>query len=71
LCITHPLITLTISIEEVSRLHIHEEIIPDVVDKLGAKIEVDGRSTNPIIADEKSREHGENEDMKKTKEAAG
>ena len=54
LCITHPLITLKISIEEVSRLHIHEEIIPDVVDKLAARIEADGRFTHPIIADEKS-----------------
>ena len=53
-CITHPLITLKISIEEVSRLHIHEEIISDVVDTLAAKIEADGRFTHPIIADEKS-----------------
>jgi len=53
-CITHPLITLKISIEEVSRLHIHEETIPDVVEKLVAKIEADGRFTHPVIADEKS-----------------
>ena len=53
-CIRHPLITLKISIEEVGRLHIHEEIIPDVVDKLVAKIETDGIFTNPIMVDEKS-----------------
>jgi hypothetical protein len=45
---------LKISIEEVGRLHIHEEIIPDVVDKLAAKIQVDGLFTNPIMVDEKS-----------------
>jgi hypothetical protein len=45
---------LKISIEEVGRLHIHEEIIPDVVDKLVAKIEADGIFTNPIMVDEKS-----------------
>jgi len=53
-CIRHPLITLKISIEEVGRLHIHEEIIPDVVDKLVAKIEADGIFTNPVMVDEKS-----------------
>ena len=53
-CIRHPLITLKISIEEVSRLHIHEEIIPEVVDKLAAKIEADQMFTNPIMVDEKS-----------------
>ena len=52
--IRHPLITLKISIEEVGRLHIHEEVIPDVVDKLAAKIEADGIFTNPIMVDERS-----------------
>ena len=52
--IRHPLITLKISIEEVSRLHIHEEIIPDVVDKLVVKIQADGLFTNPIMVDERS-----------------
>jgi len=53
-CIRHPLITLKISIEEIGRLHIHEEIIPDVVDELVAKIEADGVFTNPVMVDEKS-----------------
>jgi len=53
-CIRHPLITLKISIEEVGRLHIHEEIISDVVDKLAAKIQADEIFTNPIMVDEKS-----------------
>jgi hypothetical protein len=43
-----------ISIEEVNRLHIHEEIIPDVMEKLAAKIEDDEQFTNPIMTDERS-----------------
>ena len=43
-----------ISIEEVNQLHIHEEVIPDVAEKLASKIKSEGQFTNPIMADEKS-----------------
>jgi hypothetical protein len=52
--ITHPLITLKIRLEEVDRLHIHEETIPDILSKLAEKIETDGYFIHPIIVDEKS-----------------
>ena len=45
---------MNISIEEVNRLHIHEEVISDVAEKLASKIKSEGQFTNPIMADEKS-----------------
>jgi len=52
--ITHPLITLKIKLEEVDKLHIHEETIPEVLSKLAEKIKADGYFIHPIIVDEKS-----------------
>jgi len=52
--ITHRLVTLQIMLEEVDKLHIHEETIPDVLSRLTEKIKADGYFIHPIIVDEKS-----------------
>ena len=52
--ITHPLIKLEITLEEVDKLHIHEETIPDVLNKLAEKIKADGYFIHPIIVDGKT-----------------
>ncbi|MEM1772328.1 MAG: ParB N-terminal domain-containing protein [Desulfurococcaceae archaeon] len=49
-----PLITLRITIMEISRLHIHEEIIPEILLKLAEKIKHDGVFRDPVIVDEKT-----------------
>ncbi len=49
-----PLITLKITIEEVKKLHIHEEIIPEILDWLVEKIKKDKFFKDPIIVDEKT-----------------
>lgn len=49
-----PLITLKITIEEVKNLHIHEEIIPEILDWLVNKIKKDGFFKDPVIVDEKT-----------------
>jgi len=46
-----PLITLEIALEELSRLHIHEEIIPVKMRELVAKMPGDGVFIHPIIVD--------------------
>ena len=43
-----------IALEEVGRLHIHEEIIPSVAEGLAEKMKADGVFIHPIIVDEKS-----------------
>lgn len=45
---------LKITVEEVSKLHIHEEIIPDILSWLVEKIKRDGVFKDPIIVDEKT-----------------
>ncbi len=52
--ITHPLITLEITLEEVDNLHIHEETITDVLNKLAEKIKADNYFMHPIIVDKKT-----------------
>lgn len=52
--ISHPKVTLEITLEEVEKLHVHEETIPEVLDKLTEKIKVDRIFIHPIIADEKT-----------------
>lgn len=49
-----PLIDLKITIMEVSSLHLHEEIIPEILLKLAEKIKNDGILRDPIIVDEKT-----------------
>ncbi len=45
---------LKITLEEVSKLHIHEEIIPEMYEKLVEKIRQDGFFKDPVIVDEKT-----------------
>jgi hypothetical protein len=52
--ITHPRITLYIAILNTSDLHLHEEIIPDLLDELVRSIELDGFLKHPIIVDKRS-----------------
>ncbi|MEM2009586.1 MAG: ParB N-terminal domain-containing protein [Thermosphaera sp.] len=47
-------LTLKITLEEVSKLHIHEEIIPEMYEKLVEKIKQDGFFKDPVIVDEKT-----------------
>ena len=49
-----PLITLEIALEELCRLHIHEEIIPEKMRELVDKMPRDGVFIHPIIVDSKS-----------------
>ncbi len=49
-----PLIRLEIALEELSRLHIHEEIIPEKMLELVAKMPGDGVFIHPIIVDSNS-----------------
>jgi len=49
-----PLITLEIALEELGRLHIHEEIIPEKMRELVAKMPGDGVFIHPIIVDSRS-----------------
>lgn len=53
--ITHPLITLEITLEEIGKLYIHEETIPNVLNKLSEKIKADGHFLHPIVVDRKTR----------------
>ena len=49
-----PLINLEIALEELARLHIHEEIIPEKMLELVAKMPGDGVFIHPIIVDSRS-----------------
>ncbi|WP_440060290.1 ParB N-terminal domain-containing protein [Thermogladius sp. 4427co] len=49
-----PKIRLSLSIEEVERLHIHEEIIPRILDWLTEKIYRDRVFKDPVIVDERT-----------------
>ncbi len=49
-----PLIDLEIALEELARLHIHEEIIPEKMLELVAKMPGDGVFIHPIIVDSRS-----------------
>ena len=52
--INHPTISLEIVLEELSALHIHEEIIPEKEQELVERITHDGVWIHPIIVDRKS-----------------
>jgi len=52
--ILHPNIRLEIRLEEVEKLHIHEEVIPDILHKLTEEIRADGYFKHPVIVDSKT-----------------
>jgi len=52
--IHHPSIRLEIKLEEVRKLHIHEEVIPDILRKLTEEIRADGYVKHPVIVDSKT-----------------
>ncbi|MBE0512032.1 ParB N-terminal domain-containing protein [Candidatus Bathyarchaeota archaeon] len=52
--IIHPNIKLEIRLEKVENLHIHEEVIPDILRKLTEDIRADGYFKHPIIVDSKT-----------------
>ena len=52
--ILHPNIRLEIKLEEVEKLHIHEEVIPDILHKLTEEIRADGYFKHPVIVDSKT-----------------
>jgi hypothetical protein len=52
--INHPQFTFELVLEELSRLHIHEEIIPDKMEELVEKIPHDGVWIHPIVVDRNS-----------------
>jgi len=52
--ILHPNIRLEIKLEEVEKLHIHEEVIPDILHKLTQEIRADGYFKHPVIVDSKT-----------------
>jgi ParB-like nuclease domain. len=49
-----PSITLKITVAEANSLHIHEEVIPDLLSQLAEKIRSDGVLRDPVIVDEKT-----------------
>lgn len=52
--IHHPGIRLEIKLEEVEKLHIHEEVIPEILRKLTEEIKADGYLKHPVIVDSKT-----------------
>ena len=52
--IFHPKIRLEIKLEEVEKLHIHEEIIQDILHKLTEEIRANGYLKHPVIVDSKT-----------------
>jgi len=52
--IIHPNIKLEIKLEKVEKLHIHEEVIPDILRKLTEAIRADGYFKHPVIVDSKT-----------------
>lgn len=52
--IAHPNIKLEIKLEEIEKLHIHEEVIPDIFRKLTEDIRADGCFKHPVIVDSKT-----------------
>ncbi|MEM2429487.1 MAG: ParB N-terminal domain-containing protein, partial [Nitrososphaerales archaeon] len=49
--ISHSLINFEIVVEEIDKLHLHEEIIPDVLIELENQIKRDGYLKHPVIVD--------------------
>jgi len=52
--IHHPSIRLEIKLEDVEKLHIHEEVIPDILRKLTEEIRAEGYIKHPVIVDSKT-----------------
>ena len=52
--IIHPNIRLEIRLEKVEKLHLHEEVLPDILRKLTEHIRADGYFKHPIIVDSKT-----------------
>lgn len=52
--IIHPLIRLEIKLEEIRKLHIHEEVIPDTLLRLTEEIRADRYVKHPVIVDWKT-----------------
>ena len=52
--IHHPSIKLEIKLEEIEKLHIHEEVIPDILRSLTEEIRADGYVKHPLIVDSKT-----------------
>ena len=52
--IIHPNIRLEIRLEKVEKLHIHEEVIPDILRRLTEDIRADGYFKHPVIVDSKT-----------------
>jgi len=52
--IIHPKIRLEIRLEEVEKLHIHEEVLPDSLHELAEQIRTDGHFKHPVIVDSKT-----------------
>ena len=52
--IKNPLIDLELKLVEIDKLHIHEEIIPDSVNKLSKAIEKDTSVMHPVLVDKKT-----------------
>jgi hypothetical protein len=49
--ITHPLLSFEITLHELDKLHVHEEIIPELVENLARKISDDGSFFHPIVVE--------------------
>jgi hypothetical protein len=49
--VSHPKLEIEIKLEEVKKLHIHEQIIPEVVDRLAKAIKKDAHIKHPVIVD--------------------
>ncbi len=52
--LSHPHMILELALEELGKLHIHEEIIPERVDELVTRLDADGAFIHPIIVDRAS-----------------
>jgi len=53
-CISHPKLMLEIRLEEISKLHIHEQIIPEAVERLSKDISQERQVKHPVIVDKKT-----------------
>ena len=49
--ITHPLLSFNIMLHELDKLHVHEEVIPEIVESLSRKIDDDGSFFHPIVVE--------------------
>ena len=52
--ISHPRLELEIKLEEIEKLYIHEEIIPEIVERLSDEIKRDAHVKHPVIVDKET-----------------